>query len=104
MHDCLSVALMQGAAGRIVSASSKTPSKVPESSVGSMATIALPRSLGATREDAARLRDALLFEDHIEVAVSARGGQLWTRISAQVYNDWTDVERLAVAISARTPR
>jgi selenocysteine lyase/cysteine desulfurase len=32
--------------------------------------------------------------------VIARGGALWSRLSMQVYNDDTDVERLAEAIEA----
>jgi isopenicillin-N epimerase len=72
-----------------------------ERMVGAMATVPLPKGLGATELDAERLRDALLFEDQIEVAVRARGGRLWTRISAQVYNELGDYERLADAISAR---
>ena len=55
----------------------------------------------STREDALRLRDALLFEDGIEIPVHAYRGQLRARISAQVYNDMDDMERLASAVLAR---
>ena len=72
-----------------------------EASVGSMATVPLPEGLGSAREDAARLRDALLFEDGIEVSVHASRGRLWARISAQVYNEPADYERLAGAVAAR---
>lgn len=78
-----------------------TPLEIDESSVGFMATVPLPRSLGSLPQDAARLRDALLFEDRIEVQVHAGHDRLWTRVSAQVYNDWDDVEKLAAAITAR---
>jgi isopenicillin-N epimerase len=72
-----------------------------EEMIGTMATIPLPERLGSTREDAARLRDALLFEDHIEVQLHAWRDRLWVRISAQVYNDMSDMERLAGAVAAR---
>ena len=72
-----------------------------EASVGSMVTLPLPAPLGATIEDAARLRDSLLADDRIEVQTYAGHGRLWVRISAQVYNDWSDIERLDAAIGRR---
>ena len=72
-----------------------------EASVGSMVTISLPDPLGSTVDEAARLRDLLLDEDRIEIQTYAGHGRLWTRISAQVYNDWTDMERLGDAIARR---
>jgi isopenicillin-N epimerase len=72
-----------------------------ESMVGSMTTVPLPASFGSTAEDAARLRDALLFEDRIEVQIHAWRGRLWTRVSTQVYNDSSDLDRLGAAVSAR---
>lgn len=73
----------------------------PEELIGPMATVALPQRLGSTREDATRLRNALLFEDRIEVQVHAFREQLYVRISTQIYNDLTDVERLAAAVESR---
>ena len=81
-----------------------TPLEIDEVSVGFMATVPLPGALGRVPEDAARLRDALLFEDHIEIHVHAGHDRLWARISAQVYNDWEDVERLAEAVGRRAGR
>ena len=78
-----------------------TRMEVGESSFGSMITVPLPQSFGAGDEVAARLRDALLYEDRIEIPVVAREGHLWVRVSAQVYNDYEDIERLGAAISAR---
>ena len=52
-------------------------------------------------EYAQRLRDALLFEDGLEIPVHAYRGQLRARISAQVYNDMDDMERLAAAVQRR---
>ncbi|HET9328020.1 MAG TPA: aminotransferase class V-fold PLP-dependent enzyme [Candidatus Eisenbacteria bacterium] len=75
--------------------------EVPESMVGTMATIPLPDRAGRDSEQAARLRDALLFEDAIEVQVHAWRGRVWVRISGQVYNDEDDLARLAEAVSRR---
>ncbi|MEZ5320045.1 MAG: aminotransferase class V-fold PLP-dependent enzyme [Vicinamibacterales bacterium] len=74
---------------------------VTEAEVGAMITVPLPSALGETADQAVRLRDALLFEDRIEIQLHAGHGRLWVRISAQVYNDWDDVERLAAAVDAR---
>jgi isopenicillin-N epimerase len=74
---------------------------VPEAHVPSMVTVPVPERFGSTREDATRLRDALLFEDEIEVHAHAGYGRVWLRVCAQVYNDRSDVERLAEAVSAR---
>ncbi len=79
-----------------------TETPVDESMVGSMVTLPLPGSLGSTATDAARLRDALLFEDRIEVQMHAWRGRLWTRVSTQVYNDASDLERLGSAVAARS--
>ncbi len=77
------------------------PWTTPASMTGCMATIALPTHLGpADAATAARLRDALWFEHAIEAPVIARAGSLWIRLSFQVYNDESDVDRLAVAIDA----
>jgi isopenicillin-N epimerase len=72
-----------------------------EASVGFMATVPLPASLGGTSDAAARLRDALLFDDRIEVQIHAAHDQLWVRVSAQVYNEWDDIERLGEAVARR---
>ena len=73
----------------------------PESMIGTMATVPLPAALGSDREAAARLRDALLFEDGIEVQVHAWRGELRLRISAQIYNEEADYERLGEAVARR---
>lgn len=66
--------------------------------IGFMATVPLPDQLGHTTEDAARLRDALLERDQIEVQIHAGRGRLWVRVSAQVYNDERDIARLGETI------
>ena len=74
-----------------------------ESDIGFMATVPLPAAAGSTPAEAARVRDALLFTHHIEVQLHAAHGRLWTRISAQVYNEMADIERLAEAVVADLP-
>jgi isopenicillin-N epimerase len=91
-------------AARELTARWRTPLERDEDSVGSMVTIALPEPLGSTVEDAARLRDALLEEDRIEIQIYGSHGRLWTRISAQAYNDWSDIERMGEVIERRTSR
>lgn len=69
--------------------------------IGVMATVPLPERFGSTREQAQALRDALLYEDRIEVQLHAHKGRLWVRVSAQIYNEPADVVRLAEAVLAR---
>ena len=77
---------------------------VAESMVGCMATLPLPSSFGSSKEDGARLRDALLFEHHIEVPVILHRERLFLRLSAQAYNDEADVAKLADALRALLAR
>ena len=74
----------------------------PRDMVGAMVTVPLPERAGRTDDDAAALRLALLVEDRIEVQLHAWRGRLWTRVSAQVYNDAADITRLADAVRRRT--
>lgn len=80
----------------------RTPFATPEAMIGTMATVPLPESLGSTRDEAGALRDALLFEDGIEVQVHPWKGRLHVRISAQVYNDMNDIDRLGAAVARRS--
>ena len=91
-------------AARHVSARWGTAFETPASLIGPMATVDRPAPLGSTRDDALRLRDALLFEDGIEIPIHAYRDRLRARISAQVYNDMEDMERLAAAVLRRVPR
>jgi len=72
-----------------------------EEDIGTMATVPLPAGVGSTRDDGMRFRAALLDEDGIEVAVHPFRGRQHARISAQVYNETADYERLARAVLAR---
>jgi isopenicillin-N epimerase len=76
----------------------ETTLETPRDMVGALVTVPLPERAGATDEDAKRLRLALLVDDRIEVQLHAWRGRLWTRVSAQVYNDQSDIERLANAV------
>jgi isopenicillin-N epimerase len=78
-----------------------TEFEAEEGMIGTMATVPLPVRAGATKEDAARLRDALLEEDRIEVQIHAWRGRIWARISLQIYTEFSDVESLGNAVSAR---
>ncbi len=74
----------------------------PREMIGAMVTVLVPLSAGTTDDEAARLRVALLVEDQIEVQLHAWRGRLWVRVSAQVYNDLGDIERLAQAVARRS--
>jgi len=88
-------------AARKLSADWGTTPPVTDSLLGAMACVQLPAAFGSTPEDATRLRDRLLFEDQIELHVQAFGGAIWVRVSAQIYNDVADIERLSRAILRR---
>jgi isopenicillin-N epimerase len=79
----------------------RTTFEIPRAMVGAMVTVPLPAEAGATDADATRLRLALLVDDRIEVQLHAWRGRLWTRVSAQVYNDRSDIQRLAEAVGRR---
>ena len=88
-------------AAQILTACWGTTLHAPREMIGAMVTVPLPESAGTTTADATRLRLQLLVEDRIEAPVHAWHGGLWTRVSAQVYNDRSDIERLAEAVKRR---
>lgn len=77
-----------------------TEPAAPEQMVGSMVTLPLPQTLGQSREEAARLQYALLYDQQIEAPILSMAGRLWVRISAQVYNELDDLERFARAVES----
>ncbi len=77
------------------------PPPADESLVGCMVTVPMPARFGADSESVQRLKDALLYDDGIEVQMHAGSGRGWLRLSAQVYVERGDVERLAKALEAR---
>lgn len=77
--------------------------ETPRGMIGAMVTVPLPEAAGSTDADATRVRLALLVDDRIEVQLHAWKGRLHARVSAQVYNDVSDVARLAEAVARRLP-
>ena len=72
--------------------------------VGTMAMIRLPERFGATVDDAVALRDRLLYEHAIEIHLAAWKGRLQLRISAQIYNEPADYDRLGDAVDRELAR
>jgi isopenicillin-N epimerase len=62
-------------------------------------TLPLPTDEADSAEAALRWRRSLLDVHNIEVPIHPIAGRLWVRISAQVYNELSDYERLARALS-----
>ena len=81
----------------------RTQLDTPREMVGAMVSVPLPESAGTTEADAARLRLSLLQDERIEVHVHAWRARIWARVSAQIYNDMGDIDRLADAVARRTP-
>ena len=80
----------------------------PFALLGSMATIALPASgpfgcLPPTIDSVVKLNGHLWEKHRIEVPAILFADRLWVRISAQIYNELEDYERLASAVLARRP-
>lgn len=98
MHD------LAWQAGQILTQRWNTEFAIPREMVGAMITVPLPAEAGTSDEDASRLRLALLVEDRIELQLHAWRGRLWARVSAQVYNEPADIERLAEAVARRPLR
>jgi isopenicillin-N epimerase len=69
----------------------------PVSMTGSIRAMRIPDTGNATREDAAALHNYLADTHQIEVLVHAHH-DLWMRISAQVYNEREDYQRLLEAL------
>ena len=69
--------------------------------VNSANELPLPEAAGSSPAEAQALRDALFFDDGIEVQMHAYRGRVWARISAQIYNDINDIDRLAGAVLTR---
>lgn len=76
----------------------------PENMLGFMATLPLPPLWQQWRLDlplpirARRLHDYLWHTHRIEVPIIPFAGQLWVRISAQLYNHLAEYEQLALAL------
>jgi isopenicillin-N epimerase len=86
-------------AGEFLAARFGTVLPADEPFVGAMVTVPLPAAFGTTMDDASRLRDRLLFEHRIELQVDAAHGGVRIRVSAQIYNERADIERLAAVLA-----
>jgi isopenicillin-N epimerase len=70
----------------------------PESMIGSMVNVRLPHGLGATADDAERLR-AAMEAANFEVPIYPGPDGLTIRVSAQIYNERSDIEHLGNTIA-----
>jgi isopenicillin-N epimerase len=82
-------------AAQMIAAAWKVSLPAPLSMCHSMVTIPLPIDELASAEGVVRWRTTLLREHGIEVPIHAINGKLHVRISAQVYNEMSDYEKLA---------
>ena len=62
---------------------------------GSIASVRLPGGQGGDRTAARRIAKRLIEEHHVSACVMVTEGCLWLRVSAQVYNELSDYERIA---------
>ena len=65
----------------------------------SMVTVRVPGARQVNHAAAVHLHDQLLHQHRIEVLVVPIDGALWVRVSTQVYNGESDIDRLAAALS-----
>ncbi|MDJ0947892.1 MAG: aminotransferase class V-fold PLP-dependent enzyme [Alphaproteobacteria bacterium] len=76
-----------------------TEASAPSGMRGAMAAVRLPVDGTATSETAHEIHDRLRRDHQIEAPVGLLDGTLWVRISAHVYNEEADYERLANAVA-----
>ena len=87
---------MEGA--RMVEAEFGRALRTPEELFGPMVNVGLPARFGTTKDEAVALQRRLLAVHGIEVPVFGDPDGLRLRISAQIYNDRSDMERLVGAL------
>jgi isopenicillin-N epimerase len=87
-------------AARFLSDHFRTELATDEAFVGTMAVVELPQAFGQGPDDASRLRDRLLFDHGIELQVHGAHGGVHARVSAQIYNERADIERLAAVLDS----
>lgn len=75
-----------------------TETGAPAALIGATAAIAVPDAVAARAGDRFRLRERLWREHAVEAPVYEVAGRLWVRVSAQVYNEPADYERLGAAV------
>jgi isopenicillin-N epimerase len=87
-------------AGRMLAALLGAHLPAPEGMLGSMLAVELLGIRHATESRAAALHDRLLENHGVEVPVILFNDRIWVRISAQVYNELSDYQHLAQALTA----
>jgi isopenicillin-N epimerase len=85
-------------AAELLSRRWSTPLGAPLPMFSAMASVALPIDAPATERTAGRIRQQLRDGHRIEVTVIPFAGRLWLRLSAYLYNEIDDYERLADAV------
>jgi len=85
-------------AAEVLSSAWNTEIPSPTRMRGSMATMELPVKLEPRQDLADRLHDLLWDRHRIEVLVTPFGDRVWLRISAHLYNDLDQYDRLAEAV------
>lgn len=82
-------------AARLLSDTWQSDLGSPRGMMGFVATVALPTNARAKPETALKIRQILRREHNLETYVKAIDGRLWVRVSAYVYNELSEFERLA---------
>ncbi|MEI6245698.1 MAG: aminotransferase class V-fold PLP-dependent enzyme [Acidobacteriota bacterium] len=91
-------------AGQFLASRWGTTVEAPPSMIAAMITVPLPARAARSDADVQALRDALLYEDRIEVQMHWWHGMAWARVCAQIYVELSDIERLADAVLRRIPK
>ncbi|MBP6717047.1 MAG: aminotransferase class V-fold PLP-dependent enzyme [Acidobacteria bacterium] len=87
--------------GEILTSRWGTRIETPRSMIGAMITVPLPARAATSDEAVQALRDALLYEDRIELQMHWWRGMAWARVCTQIYVEPSDIERLADAVVRR---
>ena len=70
----------------------------PESMIGTLSTIPIPSDINEHDPIAIKLHDRLRDEFHCELPVIFFDGKVYIRISAQIYNEFSEYEHLAKSV------
>ena len=90
------------AAAEMLSQRWHTQLGAPLAMFSAMASVALPTNRAATELSAKRIRQQLRDDFGIEVTITPFAGRLWVRLSAYLYNEIGDYDRLCDAICTIT--
>ncbi|MDF1748534.1 MAG: aminotransferase class V-fold PLP-dependent enzyme [Alphaproteobacteria bacterium] len=88
-------------AGQHVAKGLGTHIGIPKSMAAAMMTIAMPDGYGPAKQDNANaLRNEIRKTHNLEIDIQAFERRLWLRLSAYIYNDMDDADRLLHAVKA----